>query len=202
MRLKTKLLLLLSLVIFINCSTVKQNNYPDYVIGIQPKKLKKFFDKDSLHIVSPSVQIYHRVNHESYPKYNERDDIKKFIVETLKTELNKSIHYQLNLMSKDYLTINKALEKITYEKYKNPEWIVKAPEEIIISEKKYTLLINLAGHYGDMDHGIFYFCVINNEKQIIEFVDRYKLKNHILSTRQIKENIHTAIKSLTKTKTI
>ncbi|QSS96906.1 hypothetical protein [Psychroflexus sp. ALD_RP9] len=196
MRLKAKLLLLITVVISINCSTVNQNNYPDYVIGIQPKKLKKFFDKDSLHIVSPSVEIYYKVNDESYPKYNERDDVKQFIIETLKSELNKSAYYKLNLMSEDYLMINKTLEKIIFKKYKNPEWIIKAPEEILISKKKYTLLIMLTGHYGDTNNGVFYFCVINNEKRIIEVVDRYKLKKHILNTNQIKENIHSAIKSL------
>ena len=50
-------------------------------------------------------------------------------METLKSELNKAQHYDLKLMSEDYLTVNKVLEDITYQKYSNPKSVVKAPKK-------------------------------------------------------------------------
>ena len=178
---------------------MKQRAYPEYVLGIRDNKERKQFYKDSLNVVTPSIEIYNRVNNISHRKFDDREVIKTFVIETLKSELNKSEHYDLSLMSEDYLTINKVLENITYQKYKNPEWIVKAPEELLISEKKYTVLITMTGRYGDMNNGVIYYCVINNEDKIFEIVDRYEFNGSPLDNIQMKKRIQKAINKIINT---
>ena len=97
------------------------------------------------------------------------------------------------------MTVNKVLENITYQKYKNPEWIVKAPQEILILEKKYTLLITMTGRYGDINNGVIYFCVINNEDKIFEIVDRFDFNGSPLNNEQMKKRIQQAIAKIINT---
>ncbi|TXD94481.1 hypothetical protein [Gillisia hiemivivida] len=196
---KKTLLLLLTSTIILSCGTTKQKSYPDYVLGINENIEKKIFDKDSLNIVTPNIEIYNRVNNISERKYDDREVIKTFVIKTLKSELNKAEHFELKLMSEDYLTVNKILEMITYHKFKNPEWIVKAPEEILISEKKYTILITMTARYGDTNNGVIYFCVINNYNKIIESVDRYEFNGSPLNNKQTKKRIQKAIARITNT---
>jgi hypothetical protein len=196
---KKTLLLILTATIFFNCATTKQKTYPEYVLGTKANKERKRFDKDSLNIVTPSIEIYYRVNNVSHQKYDDREVLKRLVIETLKSELNKNEHYELSLLSKDYLTVNKVLENITYQKYKNPEWIVKAPQEILILEKKYTLLITMTGRYGDINNGVIYFCVINNEDKIFEIVDRFDFNGSPLNNEQMKKRIQQAIAKIINT---
>ena len=196
---KKTLLLILTATIIFSCATTKLKTYPEYVLGIKNNKERKQFEKDSLNVVTPSIEIYNRVNNISHRKYDDREVIKTFVIETLKSELNKKEHYDLSLMSEDYLTVNKVLENITYQKYKNPEWIVKAPQEILISEKKYTLLIIMTGRYGDMNNGVIYYCVINNEDKIFEIVDRYEFNGSPLNKKQMKKRIQKAIDKIINT---
>jgi len=199
LHMKKTLLLILTATIIFSCATTKQKTYPEYVLGIKDNKERKQFDRDSLNVITPSIEIYNRVNNISHRKYDDREVVKTFVIETLKSKLNKSEHYDLSLMSEDYLTVNKVLENITYQKYKNPEWIVKAPEEILISEKKYTLLITMTGRYGDMNNGVIYYCVINNEDKIFEIVDRYEFNGSPLNNKQMEKRIRKAIDKIINT---
>ena len=122
---KKTTLLLLTATIIISCGTTKQTTYPEYVLGINKNVGKKIFDKDSLNIVTPSIEIYNRINDVSQTKYDDREIIKKFVIETLKSQLNKSEHYELKLMSENYLTVNKVLEVITYKKFKKNDFLAK-----------------------------------------------------------------------------
>lgn len=81
-----------------SCTTQKKT-YPEYVLGINDNKIRKQFDKDSLNIVTPSIEIYNSVNTTSHEKYDDREVLKRFVIKTLKSELNKSEHYDLSLMS-------------------------------------------------------------------------------------------------------
>ena len=54
---KKTLLLILTATIFFNCATTKQKTYPEYVLGTKANKERKRFDKDSLNIVTPSIEI-------------------------------------------------------------------------------------------------------------------------------------------------
>ena len=196
---KKTTLLLLTATIIISGWTTKQKSYPEYVLGTNDKTQKIIYTKDSLNIVTPSIEIYNRINNTSHRKYDDREIVKSFVIETLKSELNKSEYYELKLMSEDYLTVNKVLEGITYQKYKNPEWIVKAPEEILINEKKYTLLITMTARYGDTNNGVIYFCVINNQDKTIESVDRYEFNGSPLDNNKTKKRIQKAISKITNT---
>jgi len=191
-------ILLLATVIF-SCRINKQKTYPEYVLGISENIDRKTFEKDSLNIVTPSIEIYKRINNVSQSKYDDREILKKSVIETLKSELNKSEHYELKLMSEDYLTINNVLEDITYQKFKNPNWIVKAPNQVLISEKKYTLFITLTARYGDTNNGVIYFCVINNQDKIFESVDRYDFNVSPLENEQMIKLIKKAISKITNT---
>src|SRR5690625_3391379 len=115
--------LLLTILIIYRCGTLKINT--DYVLRINENSEKKSYDKENLHILTPAIEIYKRVIDISYSKYGDREDVKKFVIETLKSELIKSEYYELKLMSEDYSSVNEVLEVITYHKYKNPEWIVR-----------------------------------------------------------------------------
>src|SRR5690625_913033 len=153
------ILLLLTILIIFSCGT--QKSYPDYVLGINENSEKKSFDKDSLHILTPAIEIYKRVRDISYSQYGDREDVKKFVIETLKSELIKSEYYELKLMSEDYSSVNEVLEVITYHKYKNPEWIVRAPEEILIKDRKSTRL-----NYSHVAISYAVFCLQKkNEKE-------------------------------------
>jgi hypothetical protein len=196
---KKTIILILITIVFSSCVTTKQNSYPDYFLGINENPTRKIISMDSLNIVTPGIEIYNRVNKVSHRKYDDREIIKQFVIESLKSELNKTDHYNLTLMSKDYLTINKVLERITYQKYLNPEWIVKAPNEILIEEKKYTLLITMTARYGDINNGVIYFCIINNDDKIIEFVDRYRFNGSPLDNYQTKMLIKIALKKIINT---
>ncbi len=191
-------ILLLATVIF-SCGINKQKTYPEYVLGISENIDRKTFEKDSLNIVTPSIEIYKRINNVSQSKYDDREILKKFVIETLKSELNKSEHYELKFMSEDYLTVNNVLEDITYQKFKNPNWIVKAPNQVLISEKKYTLFITLTARYGDTNNGVIYFCVINNQDKIFESVDRYDFNVSPLENEQMIKLIKKAISKITNT---
>jgi len=190
---KRLLLLLCTTIIIISCGTTRPKTYPEYVLGVEENTKTKKFYRDSLNIVTPSIEIYNRINNVSHQKYDDREVVKRFVIETLKSELNKSEHDELSLMSKDYLTVNRVLEIILSQKHKNPEWIVRAPKEILIPEKKYTLLITITGSYGDMNRGVIYSCVINNEKKIIEYVERYQLNGSPLNKNKIQKRIKKAI---------
>lgn len=185
----------MTILIIFSCGT--QKSYPDYVLGINENSEKKSFDKDSLHILTPAIEIYKRVRDISYSQYGDREDVKKFVIETLKSELIKSEYYELKLMSEDYSSVNEVLEVITYHKYKNPEWIVRAPEEILINEKKYTLLVTMTARYGTRNNGVIYYCVINNEDKIFEFVNRYEFNGSPLNKKQMKKRIQKAITKIT-----
>lgn len=190
------LLLLFITSIIISCGTTKQKVYPEYVLGVKENKEIKQFYRDSLNIVTPSIEVYHRINNISHQKYNDREAVKSFVIKTLKSELPKSEYYELSLMSKDYLTVNKVLEIILFRKNKNPDWIVKAPNEILITENKYTLLMSITGSYGDSNRGVLYGCIINNEKKIIEYVERYQLNGSPLNNKKIKSRIQKAVKEI------
>ena len=190
-------LLLLTATIVLSCGTNKQKTYPDYVLGTKDKKQKIIYSRDSLNIVTPSIEIYNRIKNTSHRKYDDREIVKSFVIEILKSELNKSEHYELKLMSKDYLTVNKVLEEILYQKYKNPQWIVKAPEEILISEKKYTLLITMTARYGEINNGVIKFCVINNVAKTIESIDRYEFNASPLDNNKMKQIIQKGMSKIT-----
>lgn len=196
---KKNILLFLTTLILWSCGTTKQKSYPDYVLGITEKPSKKIFSLDSLNIVTPSIEIYKRIDNTTHRKYDDREIVKDFITTTLKAELNKTEHYELNLMSADYLTVNRVLESITYTKFKNPEWIIKAPEEILITDKKYTLLINMTVIYGEANNGVIYFCVINNQDKVLEYVDRYNFKGSPLNNKRLKKRIQKGISKITNT---
>ncbi len=190
---KKAFFLLAAIIIITSCGTSKPKSYPDYVLGVEENTKTKKFYRDSLNVVTPSIEIYIRVNKTSHPKYDDRELVKNFVIETLKLELPKSEYYELNLMSKDYSTVNKALEIILSKKHKNPEWIVAAPNEILISESKYTLLISITGSYGDSYRGVLFCSVINNKDKIIEYVERYTLNGSPLNKNKIQKRIKKAI---------
>ncbi|TYB76027.1 hypothetical protein ES676_06130 [Bizionia saleffrena] len=198
LRKKKTALLILTSILLLSCGTQKKS-YPDYVHGLSLNKNKKKVSKDSLFIVTPSIEIYHYVNRKSSAKYDKREIIKKFILETLKSELNKTDYYDLSLMSKDYRSVNNVLEGIISEKYKNPDWIVSAPNDILIDEKKYTVLIRTIGVYGDSNKVIMYFSIINNESKTIESVDRYEYDESPLETQKTKNRIKKAFSKITNT---
>ena len=191
------LLLLFTAAFFYNCAS-KPKVYPHYVLGIKDSKERKLFDRDSLHVVTPAVEITYLANNTSHRKYDYREALKSFVIETLKSELNKNSHFDLSLMSEDYRSVNRVLEFITYEKYRNPKWIVKAPEEILISEEKYTLLISMYARYGDQNNGVIYFCVINNKDKIYEIVDRYNIKGSAIDKEAMVKRIQKALNKIIK----
>lgn len=189
-------LLIIILVFLYSCAATKQPN-PNYVIGVRDKIEDILIPKDSLYIVTPDIEIYYRIDHESTPRYDKRELLKKSVIETLKFYLNKSEYYNLPLMSKSYLAVNKVLERIILKTYEHPEWIVRAPKEILIQEKKYTLLVLLAGHYGDLNNGVMYFVVVNNEDEIILSVDRYDFNESPLEMEATKKRIKMALSKIT-----
>ncbi|MBL4568924.1 MAG: hypothetical protein JKY69_04480, partial [Flavobacteriaceae bacterium] len=146
---------------------------------------------------TPSIEIYERKkNYKSVAKYDKRKIITKFVIETLKSELKKDLHFDVPLMSKDYLSVNKVLENIIYHKFIKPELIMKVPEEILIDTKKYTLLISLTGGSRNSEYGVLYFTIINNSDKIFESANRFNFIGSSLDTVLLKNIIKQEVKKL------
>jgi hypothetical protein len=189
--------LLLISIIILSCSTSKNNKYPSYVIG--KKKFERVFvNKDSLHIVSPSVELYNTssVNKADYSK---REQLQNSILEKLKTELKNSVVHKLELMSKNYLTVNRVLERIIFEKQSNPNLIITAPNEILTPNIKYSVLVRVFGYYGKAEKSILYITLINNKDKLIESVDRYDFNYSPLNNDLIDNQLKKALNQIIKT---
>ena len=106
--------------IFYGCKSVVKRDLLPYVIGVDENYREKIISTDSISILSPAVEIYETdSNFNSETDYVSRDEIKGFIVKLLKSELNKEKHFELELMSKDYGSINSVVEMLFYEKTKS-----------------------------------------------------------------------------------
>jgi len=190
------LLLFLSIIV-LSCSTSKNKSYPSYVVG--EKKFERIFvNKDSLHIVTPSIELYN-TSSESKADYPKRNQLQTSILERLKTELNNSEVHELELMSKDYLTVNKVIEGISFEKQNNPNLIITAPNEILIPNIKYSVLVRVFGYYGKTEKSILYITLINNKDKLIESVDRYDFNYSPLNNDLIDNQIKKALTKIIKT---
>lgn len=197
MKTKIKYLILSVSVIFLSCSTAKNKRYPSYVIG--EKTFERILvNKDSLNIVTPGVELYN-TSSESKADYSKRNQLQTSILNKLKTELNDSKIYELELMSKDYLTVNKVLERISFEKQNNPNLIITAPNEILIPNIKYSVLVRVFGYYGKTEKSILYITLINNKDKLIESVDRYDFNYSPLNNDLIDNQIKKALTKIIKT---
>ena len=190
-----KILILPILLTFIHCASVKKEPLPDYVIGIQNKNTFKKVPLKEVQVVFPGAEIYIKDKNKTEIE-NTRKQIQFFVLSELEKILHKKTYANLELMSKDNLTINKVLESISYKKYLHPEWIVKAPKEIINKRKKYSLLFNMYGSRSDYDGGIFFFYIINNETEIIEKIIRREIDSNPLDKTMIISRIKRYIPKL------
>ncbi len=77
--------------------------------------------------------------------------------------------------------------------------IVRAPDEILLKEKKYTILITMTAIYGDSNRGMIYFSVINNESKIIESVDRYDFNDSPINNPKTENRIKKVLLKITNT---
>lgn len=195
---KKALFLLLIIGVFIGCRSSIQEPIPDYVLGIYDEPTIKSYDKDSLHFVTPDMEISSVIDFVFRPDYENRETVRSYVIGLLESELEKPYQYELKLMSKDYLSINKVLEQKIYAKYCHPEWKVSAPEEILITDQKYTLFISMTAYHTDLERGTLYFCVINNEEKTIERIDRHTFKASPLKEKVMEKMILKGISKLTE----
>ena len=83
-----------------------------------------------------------------------------------------------------------------YGKWFHPNKIFKAPSGIVISDKKYTLLISMFGNHGYINNVNYYFILINNKEKIIELVDRYQYEYGLINHKKIVYRINKGILAL------
>jgi len=192
-----KYYLLIFSIVVLSCISSQNKNYTNYIVGEQ-KFERVFVDKDSLHIVTPSVELYN-ISSKSKADYENRNQLQSSILKKLKTELNNSKVYELELMTKDYLTVNKVLERISFEKHNNPNLIITAPNEILTPNIKFSVLVRVFGYYGKKEKCILYLTLINNEAKLIESVDRYDFNYSPLNNDLIENQIKKALSKIIKT---
>lgn len=185
-----------------SCAATKETKTPtkhqDLFLGIEENYQPKKYDRDSLFIVSPAIQLGFIDGFEVKNTYENRDKISRFVLKSLKSELNTNQHFDLGLTSKSYCDVNEVLHYINYFKSENPEWILKAPKEVLIQQEKYTVLIYLYGRYHDGSttkvqrepYGIINFLFIDNEAEIINHVHTYKFKSSPLNFERLEKLIH------------
>ena len=88
------------------------------------------------------------------------------------------------------------MERILYDKYANPNWIIKAPDEILIPEKYYTILIEIVLLGND---SFIEATIINNELKIIERVDRYNFKSTFINEEILSDSVKKVLSNMIKT---
>lgn len=154
------------------------------------------YDRDSLDIMTPAIEIYDGRKHKI--DYAPREEMINTIIDVLNNYLPKADYFLNDLMYKDALSVNIVLEGLLYEKNKFPELIISAPKELLITDKKYSLLIEHFGVYGGSNRSILYLAVINNSKKTVERVDRYESKDNPLIKELLKKRITNAIDSILK----
>ena len=169
------------------------NSNSNFITGVTNKTNVKI-DKDSLHIITPSIELY--TNKKGNYKY--RKEITDFVIQTLKENISTAKYFNLDLMSKHYKTINSFLESRLHQKSNNPNFEISVPDELLVSEKKYTLLLSLIGVYGSVQKGQFNLTIIDNFDKTILTTHGYKLKGSPLNKVLLKDQIEESLKLFLK----
>jgi hypothetical protein len=180
----------------LNCATSKDQ--PKFIIG-EKEFNRVLVTKGDLNIVTPNVELYNSSLKYNKSDYSRREELQNRILKKLKSELGLSEVFELELMNKDYKTINNVLEYLKYKKQSNPNLVITAPDEILISNLKYSLLVSISGYYGRSEKSILFLILINNEDKLIESVDRYEYEFSPLNNKLIEDAIEKALKSIIKT---
>ena len=180
--------------IFIFCCGSYKNNKKKNFINGSTNNIDITIDIDSLHIVTPSIQLYTNKN----GNYKYRKEITDFVIQILKENINTAQYFELDLMSKDYKTINSFLESRLHEKSKNPNFEISVPDELLITEKKYSLLLSLIGVYGSVQNGQFNLTIIDNFGKTILTTHGYELKGSPLNKALLKDQIEKSLKQFLK----
>ncbi len=193
--LKKYALLTLITLLFVSCSSI-QSTKPDYLIGINKNSVKKKVQKDSILPITPRTVNFKYLNIKASKQKEYEKLAKEVVIRTLKSELNTTKMYDLDILSKSDRSINKVLERILYDKYANPNWIIKAPDEILIPEKYYTILIEIVLLGND---SFIEATIINNELKIIERVDRYNFKSTFINEEILSDSVKKVLSNMIKT---
>ncbi|WP_040279872.1 hypothetical protein [Psychroserpens damuponensis] len=192
-----KVILLICIITTIySCKSKKVSTNKNYFIGIENNYQKRYFDKDSLNLIAPIVQLRYVNNGEHYFVSKDVTAFNDMITNILKAELNTSDIITTDLDALNQKKKNKVLEKVIHDKFSHPNWIMKAPEEIIVPNKKYTLLVEINGIYGDRNNGQISFSVINNITEVIEIVDKEKFYFNPKNEELVRELIARGISKL------
>ena len=193
--LKKYSLLTLITLLFVSCSSI-QSTKPDYLIGINKNSVKKKVQKDSILLITPRTVNFKYLNIKASKQKEYEKLAKEVVIRTLKSELNTTKMYDLDILSKSDRSINKVLERILYDKYANPSWIIKAPDEILIPENYYTILIEIVLLGND---SFIEATIINNERKIIERVDRYNFKSTFINEEILSDSVKKVLSNMIKT---
>ena len=190
-----KIITLIIITILLGCKTTK-GTLPEHVIGIDENYKTIKFQKDSLNFVTPNVELYFTKGTKSTPDYKKREILKENIIYSLRKELKNTKYLSLGLMTKDYLTINKVTENLFHNKFTNPDWIIKAPKELITESKKNTILISITGHYGKHESFYLNLSIINNKGKKIEYSKSYSTHSSPLNYQKVNSIIKKAFSEI------
>jgi hypothetical protein len=165
----------------------------------QERKSKPKYSMDSLTIISPDVEIYNRVEmRKSEPDLKLREKVQLLIIDEAKKLLPKSIFIDLPIMNQDYRTVNHIVER-------NYGWMMRStaqfdvPEELIVKNSKYTMLLTAGGSYGYNNRSIFRISIINNETKKFEYYEDLFIENiSIKNLGNVKRQITHLIKKIIK----
>lgn len=191
-----KIIPLLTVMVLLGCKVTKQN-LPKNVVGINKNYKLKKFQKDSLNFVTPNIELYNTKGSKSKPDFTKREILKQNIIYSLRKELKKAKYLTLELMSKDYSTITNITEGVLHNKFAKPNWIIKAPKELISNSKKNTVLISITGHHGKQNTFHFNLSIIDNKNKRIEYSKSYRFIFSPLNYKKVEEIIKMAIAEIT-----
>nr|WP_321225604.1 hypothetical protein [uncultured Psychroserpens sp.] len=197
MKFKIGFILIGVLLIIYSCKSQNIENNENYIQGIDDNYIRKKFFKDSLNLIAPIIQLrYENDNHEIYSISKDVKIINEMTTTILKIELNKTKIHKTELNSYNKKEKNRVLEKVIHEKSLHPNWIMKAPSQILIPNEKYTLLVEIYGIYGNRNMGQISFAIINNIKETIEIVDKEKFSFNPKNKELMRELISKGISRL------
>ncbi len=182
------------LLILNSCSSTKNKALPEDVAKIRSERFQKL-PKDSIDIVTPYIEVYLTDKSTQLEKQN---SILQFTAGLLITELPNAEYHELPIMYEGYFAVNSVLENLTYRQWKYPDWVFKAPNEILTVGKKYSLLITMLVRDGSMDNGGIQGILINNQEKTIYTVERYGIVNNSTKPDKIKKGILTVMSKLLK----
>lgn len=190
-----KISLFIIITILMSCSSLKESSTKNQArkYSLYEKLKQGEIPLDSIHIITPEIEVKEKAGNSFINHPKKREFLREFTIQVIESELINASYIKVPFMFEDYRTINRVIEGRL-----NSENTIKAPKEIIIKNKRYTIFPLVFGYYGDLNRGRVSLYLIDNKDELCQLIYQRDFNHSPLNTERIKTFLLRGLKKINR----